>query len=44
MFLYQDENPYAYPTDLIGHICDRYLKHNVDVAMKYKNKIERSFF
>jgi|15BtaG_2_1085339.scaffolds.fasta_scaffold00325_12 hypothetical protein len=44
MFIYQGENPYMYPTDLIGHICDRYMKYNIDVATKYKDKIERSFF
>lgn len=44
MFIYQGENPYAYPVDLIGHICDRYMKHNIQAAAKYKNKIEKSFF
>lgn len=44
MFLYQDENPYLYPTDLIGHICDRYMKHNTELALKYRSKIEKSFF
>lgn len=43
MFLYFNQNHFTWPTDLIGDLSTRYFKSNLELALKYKDKIYKTF-